>query len=47
MEKNTGKGRVWFDELLAGGLLDAIRKNDAGRVKKIIRDITGEEVHID
>lgn len=47
MEKNAGRGRVWFDELLAGGLLDAIRKNDAGRVKKIIRDITGEEVHID
>lgn len=47
MEKNAGRGRVWFDELLAGGLLDAIRKNDEGRVKKIIRDITGEEVHID
>ena len=47
MEKNTGKGRVWFDELLAEGLLEAIRENDTGRVKKIIRDITGEEVHID
>jgi hypothetical protein len=27
--------------------LDQIRKKDAGAIKKIVRDITGEEVHID
>ena len=47
MEKNSGRGKVWFDELLARGLLDAIRENDTSTVKKIIRDVTGEEVHID
>ncbi len=47
MEKNTGIGTVWFENLLSAGLLDAIRKNDVNGVKKIIRDVTGEEVHID
>ena len=47
MEKKTGTGRAWFDRLMAAGLLDQIRKKDAGVVKKIVRDITGEEVHID
>ncbi|MFZ2418530.1 MAG: bifunctional precorrin-2 dehydrogenase/sirohydrochlorin ferrochelatase [Smithellaceae bacterium] len=47
MERNTQTGRVWFDRLMAAGLLDKIRKKDAGAIKKIVRDITGEEVHID
>jgi len=47
MERNTQTGRVWFDRLMAAGLLDQIRKKDAGAIKKIVRDITGEEVHID
>ncbi len=47
MEKNAGVGKVWFDQLMAAGLLEAIRQKDEDKVKKIIRDITGEEVHID
>lgn len=47
MEKNAGIGTVWFENLLSAGLLEAIRKNDVNGVKKIIRDVTGEEVHLD
>lgn len=47
MEKNTGMGKVWFDQLMAAGLLDAIRQKQIDKVKKIVRDITGEEVAID
>ncbi len=44
MEKNAGIGRKWFDQLMAAGLLAAIRKKDEGKVKQIVFDITGEEV---
>src|SRR5512145_913407 len=44
MEKNAGIGRKWFDQLMAAGLLTAIRKKDEGKVKQIVFDITGEEV---
>lgn len=44
MEKNAGVGRKWFDQLMAAGLLTAIRKKDEGKVKQIVFDITGEEV---
>jgi precorrin-2 dehydrogenase/sirohydrochlorin ferrochelatase len=47
MEKNAGIGTVWFEKLLTAGLMEAIRIRDAGAVRKIVRDITGEEVHID
>ncbi|MCK7507027.1 MAG: hypothetical protein MZV70_25190 [Desulfobacterales bacterium] len=47
MEKNAGVGKVWFDKLLAAGLLEAIRQKDEGRVKTIVRDVTGEEVQLD
>jgi precorrin-2 dehydrogenase/sirohydrochlorin ferrochelatase len=47
MAKNAGRGKVWFDQLMATGLLDAIRIKDAGAVKKIILDVTGEEVCLD
>ena len=47
MKKNAGVGKNWFDQLMLAGLLDAIRRKDAGAVKKIIRDVTGEEVHVD
>ena len=47
MEKNAGVGKNWFDQLMLAGLLDAIRRKDAGAVKKIIHDVTGEEVHVD
>jgi len=46
MERNAGIGRKWFDELMASGLLDAIRLKDEGRVKQLVFDITGEEVHL-
>jgi len=47
MEKNAGMGKVWFDKLMAAGLLDAIRQKQIDRAKTIVRDITGEEVAID
>ena len=47
MEKNAGVGKVWFDQLMGAGLLEAIRHKDDNKVKKIIREVTGEEVHID
>ena len=47
MEKNVGVGKVWFDKLLAAGLLEAIRQKDEARVKIIVRAVTGEEVQLD
>lgn len=47
MEKNAGRGRTWFDQLMAAGLLNILRQKDADAAKKIIREITGEEVRID
>jgi len=47
MEKNAGRGRAWFDQLMAAGLLASLRQKDAGTAKKIVREITGEEVNID
>ncbi|OQC72135.1 MAG: precorrin-2 dehydrogenase [Deltaproteobacteria bacterium ADurb.Bin002] len=47
MEKNAGRGRVWFDQLMAAGLLESLRQKDADAAKKIVREITGEEVRID
>ena len=47
MEKNAGMGKVWFDQLMASGLLEAIRQKDEDRVKCMVRDITGEEVRLD
>ncbi len=47
MEKNVGVGKVWFNKLLAAGLLEAIRQKDEARVKIIVRDVTGEEVQLD
>lgn len=47
MEKNSGQGKVWFDKLMDSGLLEAIRGRDKKLVKKIIREITGEEVEFE
>lgn len=47
MEKNAGLGKLWFDGLLKAGLLDAIRGKDPILVKKIVHDVTGEEVELD
>ncbi|MEE9910261.1 MAG: bifunctional precorrin-2 dehydrogenase/sirohydrochlorin ferrochelatase [Deltaproteobacteria bacterium] len=47
MEKNAGVGKVWFDKLLAAGILDAIRRKDDCRVKTIVHDVTGSEVQLE
>ncbi len=46
MEKNAGVGKAWFDQLMAAGLMEAIRQQDDRKIKQIIYDVTGEEVHI-
>ncbi|HNZ31637.1 MAG: bifunctional precorrin-2 dehydrogenase/sirohydrochlorin ferrochelatase [Smithellaceae bacterium] len=47
MDKNSGTGKSWFEKLLAAGLLDAIRHQDNETARKIVRDITGQEVRFD
>ncbi len=47
MEKNAGVGKVWFDELMAAGLLEAVRQKEWSKVKEIISNITGEEVTLE
>ncbi|MEQ8159982.1 MAG: bifunctional precorrin-2 dehydrogenase/sirohydrochlorin ferrochelatase [Smithellaceae bacterium] len=47
MEKNAGVGKVWFEQLMTKGLMEAIRRKDNNKVKEIIREVTGEEVHLD
>ena len=47
MTKNSGAGRSWFDSLLSSGILELIRKKDWEKVKKTVREITGQEVKID
>jgi len=47
MEKNAGIGRKWFDQLMAAGLLAAIRHKDESKVKRMVFEITGEEVQLD
>ncbi len=46
MEKNAKMGRRWFDQLMAAGILEAIRQKDDVKVKQMVFDITGEEVGI-
>jgi precorrin-2 dehydrogenase/sirohydrochlorin ferrochelatase len=47
MTKNAGMGKSWFDSLIASGILELIRKKDWDKVKKTVREITGQEVKID
>ncbi len=47
MERNAGIGRKWFDQLMAAGLLEAIRQKNESKVKQTVFDITGEEVRLD
>lgn len=47
MEKNAGIGRDWFDALMATGILDLIKAGDSTKVRKTIKEITGEEVDVD
>lgn len=44
--KNSGAGKLWFDELLSGGILDLIRGKNWKEVKIRIREITGAEADI-
>jgi len=47
MDKNAGVGKDWFTSLMAVGILESIKARDIKKVKKIVKDITGEEVDID
>lgn len=47
MEKNAGVGGIWFEKLMAAGLLSAIRRKDETEVKNIVREVTGLEVNLD
>jgi precorrin-2 dehydrogenase / sirohydrochlorin ferrochelatase len=44
--KNAGIGKVWFDSLLAAGILDLIKAEDWEKVKSTVKKITGKEVAI-
>ena len=47
MTKNAGAGRSWFDALVASGILELIKQKNWEKVKKTVREITGQEVKID
>ncbi|MGV8058115.1 MAG: bifunctional precorrin-2 dehydrogenase/sirohydrochlorin ferrochelatase [Smithellaceae bacterium] len=44
--RNYNSGKTWFDSLIAAGILDLIRTADWEKVKKTVKEITGEEVSI-
>jgi precorrin-2 dehydrogenase / sirohydrochlorin ferrochelatase len=43
----SGTGKQWFDSLIAAGILNLIKAEEWGEVKKKVKEITGEEVAID
>lgn len=45
--KKSGTGKIWFDSLLACGILDLIAARDWEKVKKAVKEITGEEVAVE
>jgi precorrin-2 dehydrogenase/sirohydrochlorin ferrochelatase len=45
--KKSGVGKVWVDSLIACGILDFIRTQDWEKVKKTLKEITGEEVAVE
>jgi precorrin-2 dehydrogenase / sirohydrochlorin ferrochelatase len=45
--KNSGVGGAWVDSLIACGILDFIRTRDWEKVKRILKEITGEEVAVE
>jgi hypothetical protein len=47
MGKNAGVGRDWFISLMAEGILDSIKAKDIKKVKKIVKEVTGEEVQVE
>ena len=47
MTKNAGVGKSWFGSLISSGILELIKQKDWEKVKKTVREITGQEVKID
>jgi precorrin-2 dehydrogenase/sirohydrochlorin ferrochelatase len=47
MTKNEGRGKDWFNSMLAAGILDSIKDKDAKKAQAIVKKITGEEVDIE
>lgn len=47
MARNEGKGKDWFNSMLAAGIMDAIKNKNAKEVKEIVKKIAGEEVDIE
>lgn len=47
MARNEGKGKDWFNAMLAAGIIDAIKKRDAKEIREILKKTTGEEVDIE
>jgi precorrin-2 dehydrogenase / sirohydrochlorin ferrochelatase len=47
MTKNEGRGRDWFNSMLAAGILDSIKDKDAKKAQEIVKKITSEEVDIE
>ena len=45
--KNSSTGKTWFDSLIASGILDLIAAADWEKVKRTVKEITGEEVAIE
>jgi precorrin-2 dehydrogenase / sirohydrochlorin ferrochelatase len=47
MARNEGKGKDWFNSMLAAGIMDSINNKDVKEVREIVMKITGEEVDIE
>ncbi len=47
MARNEGKGKDWFNAMLAAGIMDAIKNKDEKMVREIVKNSTGEEVDIE
>jgi precorrin-2 dehydrogenase/sirohydrochlorin ferrochelatase len=45
--KSSSAGKTWFDSLIACGILDLIAVADWEKVKRTVKEITGEEVAIE
>jgi precorrin-2 dehydrogenase/sirohydrochlorin ferrochelatase len=47
MARNEGKGKGWFNSMLAAGIMDSIKNKDVKEAREIVKKITGEEVDIE
>lgn len=45
--KSSNTGKTWFDSLIASGILDLIAAADWEKVKRKVKEITGEEVALE